>query len=70
MIRPCLALLALSLGLSAQQGHGGGINPAYMDRSQPPCADFYRFACGAYDAAPIPAAYSAFGVNQEIDEAN
>ena len=41
-----------------------------MDRSQPPCADFYRFACGAYDAAPIPAAYSAFGVNQEIDEAN
>ena len=70
MIRPCLALLALSLGLSAQQGHGGGINPAYMDRSQPPCTDFYRFACGAYDAAPIPAAYSSFGVNQEIDEAN
>ncbi|HEU4950733.1 MAG TPA: M13 family metallopeptidase N-terminal domain-containing protein, partial [Holophagaceae bacterium] len=47
-----------------------GCDPAYLDRSVKPCADFYDFANGAYNAAPIPAAFSAYGVNQEIDERN
>jgi len=70
MIRPCLILLSLSAALSAQQAPGVGITPAFMDKGQQPCTDFYRYACGAYDSAPIPAAYASFGVNQEIDQRN
>lgn len=44
------------------------VDPAYMDAKADPCADFYRFANGAYDSTPIPGAYAAYGVNQEIDE--
>jgi putative endopeptidase len=65
------ALLALSPALVAQQARPVlGVDPAYMDRSADPCKDFYRFANGSYDKEPIPAAYSAFGVNQEIDDRN
>ncbi len=47
-----------------------GVDPAYMDPAAPACKDFYRFANGAYDREPIPAAYAAFGVNEEIDQRN
>ncbi len=45
-----------------------GMDPAYMNRAVKPCVDFYSYANGAYDATPIPAAFSSFGVNQEIDD--
>ena len=47
-----------------------GVDPAYMDHSISPCADFYAFANGAYTKVAIPKAYAAFGVNQEIDDRN
>ncbi len=66
------ALLVLGSALSAQQQARPvlGVDPAYMDRTADPCRNFYRFANGAYDKESIPAAYSAYGVNQEIDERN
>ncbi|MBL0210482.1 MAG: M13 family metallopeptidase [Holophagaceae bacterium] len=47
-----------------------GVDPAYMDRAATPCVDFYAFANGTYNKVAIPAAYAAYGVNQEIDDRN
>ncbi len=47
-----------------------GVDPVHMDRKVLPCADFYAYANGAYNQVEIPAAYSAYGVNQEIDDRN
>ncbi|HET8900592.1 MAG TPA: M13 family metallopeptidase, partial [Holophagaceae bacterium] len=63
-------LLAALPAILAAQSPKSGIDPAFMDRAVKPCADFYGFANGAYDKTPIPAAYAAFGVNQEIDDRN
>lgn len=71
-MRRALLLAALPALLSAQMPTmpRPGIDPGYMDRTAKPCADFYAFANGAYDTTPIPAAFGAYGVNQEIDERN
>ena len=62
----------VSLVLSAQPAPKPvlGVDPAYLNRTEKPCSDFYGFANGAYDKEPIPGAYAAFGVNQEIDARN
>ncbi|HJW09427.1 MAG TPA: M13 family metallopeptidase [Holophagaceae bacterium] len=66
-----LSLLVLApISLAAQVKPALGVDPAYMDKAVQPCADFYAFACGAYDKVPIPAAYANYGVNQEIDARN
>lgn len=72
-MRHALLLAALPALLAAQSpatAPVSGIDPAFMDRAVKPCADFYDFANGAYGKTPIPAAYAAFGVNQEIDDRN
>ncbi len=45
-----------------------GVDRSYMNLSVSPGKDFYTYACGAFDAVPIPGEYSSYGVNQEIDE--
>jgi predicted metalloendopeptidase len=72
-MRRALLLASLPALLAAQppaSGPSSGIDPAFMDRAVKPCEDFYGFANGAYGKTPIPAAYAAFGVNQEIDDRN
>ena len=68
-MRRALLIAALPAVLAAQSPKPG-IDPAFLDRAVKPCADFYDFANGGYNQIPIPAAYAAFGVNQEIDDRN
>lgn len=63
-----LALTSTTAAASASAQPPVAVDPAYIDAAIDPCQDFYGFANGRYDATPIPAAYAAYGVNQEIDE--
>ena len=48
-----------------------GVDVRGMDTSVQPCADFWRYANGAWlKASPIPADESEWSVNNEIDERN
>ncbi len=47
-----------------------GVERSFMDPAISPCKDFYTYANGAFDKVPIPGEYSAYGVNQELDERN
>jgi putative endopeptidase len=62
-------LLAASV-LSAQTAlHGLDLNA--IDKSANPCVDFWQYANGAWLAAnPIPAAFSAWGVDSVLSEKN
>ncbi len=68
-MRRALLIASLPAMLVAQMPKPG-VDSAYMDRAAKPCADFYDFANGAYAKTPIPAAFAAYGVNQEIDNRN
>lgn len=70
---PALLILALAVVSPAAEPPARpivGVDRAYMDLSVSPAADFYGYACGAFTKVPIPGEYSAYGVNQEIDERN
>jgi len=45
-----------------------GVDRAYMNPAVSPVKDFYTYANGAFDKVSIPGEYSAWGVNQEINE--
>jgi predicted metalloendopeptidase len=47
-----------------------GVDPGYIQKAASPCKDFYAYANGLFDQAPIPGEYASYGVNQEIDERN
>ena len=54
-------------GAQAQQGRG--IELSYRDTTCAPCRDFFQYANGGWDArTPIPAAYSRYGVDREIED--
>jgi putative endopeptidase len=66
-----ISLTASSLAFAADDTHViRGVDRSYMDPAVSPAADFYDYANGAYNKAPIPGDYASYGVNQEIDERN
>src|SRR5438067_1687849 len=63
--------LLLSMPSRPAQAGGPGINRAFMDTSVEPCANFFRYANGAwYDTASIPAAYTGVGAGREMFDRN
>src|SRR5213078_1364691 len=65
-----LALVA-AFSVSAVFGQSAHFDTAGMDSKTTACADFYQYANGGWLAAnPIPAAYSAWGVANILNEKN
>jgi putative endopeptidase len=67
-----LLLSPVTLGLTGTPlAPDHGVNTANMDRTCAPCRDFFQFANGAWIAKnPIPPAYPAWGVSNEVNERN
>ena len=65
-----LSLLSLVI-VAAPVAPEHGVNTASLDRSCAPCKDFNQFANGGWEAKnPIPPAYPAWGVGNEVNERN
>jgi predicted metalloendopeptidase len=65
-------LPALVLVLASAPGFAGigyhGFNPAHMDTQVAPSRDFFQYAVGRWlDTTPIPAEYSRYGVDEEVE---
>ncbi len=72
-MKSILAIPSLLACLVSVQALGAGhpivgVDRSYMNTTVPPVKDFYTYANGAFDHVPIPGEYSAWGVNQEINE--
>ncbi len=63
--------LAVAFSVTAIFGQSAHFDVAGMDTKTAACADFYQYANGGWLAAnPVPAAYSAWGVGNLLDEKN
>jgi len=63
--------LTLFLALGAVAQTAPGFDPAAIDRTANPCADFYQFACGAWmKNNPIPSDQSRWGRFDALQERN
>lgn len=74
-MRPPLAstfalLAGLGMATTSAASSPKAVDRKYMDLSVAPCTNFYDFANGAYNKAPIPADNAEFGVTAEVDERN
>ncbi len=64
-------LLVVAFSVTAIVGQAGHFEVSNMDTKTAACEDFYQYANGGWLAAnPIPAAYSAWGVGNLLDEKN
>ncbi|HEV2104924.1 MAG TPA: M13 family metallopeptidase [Candidatus Eisenbacteria bacterium] len=76
MRRPVLAALAAAAlcaaapaGAQSPGQSGRGIDLADRDTTCSPCRDFFQYANGGWaDRTPIPAAYTRYGVDREIED--
>src|SRR5947208_16178918 len=63
------ATLLMAFSVTATFGQAAHFDVAGMDTKTAACADFYQYANGGWLAAnPIPAAYSAWGVANILNE--
>ena len=74
VLAPLLAASALAAEPAPPEGplamlpYTPGLDPASMDRSADPCADFYAFSCGGWLARnPIPADQSSWSVYGKLE---
>jgi len=64
-------VLVMAFSVAAIFGQAAHFDVSGMDTKTSACADFYQYANGGWLAAnPIPAAYSAWGVGNLLDEKN
>jgi putative endopeptidase len=65
-----LAPVAVAFAAAAAGAQTGyGIDLGYRDTTCSPCRDFFQYANGGWDQrTPIPAAYSRYGVDREIED--
>jgi putative endopeptidase len=70
--RPLAGAVALALSFTASAASNErGIDKANFDTSVSVCADFYQYANGGWEKNnPIPAAYSSWGMMNELSERN
>jgi putative endopeptidase len=65
---PIILLLAIGAAPAAAPQPSRGFDPANMDTSVSPCADFFQYAVGAWEKhTTIPAEYGKYGVDQEVE---
>ncbi len=66
-----MALIAMSMGVSAQEPLRSGINLGDLNTTVRPADDFYEYACGGWmKNNPLPAAYSRYGSFDRLAEDN
>ena len=72
LLLPLPALLPASLSVAAPpRAPDHGVQRAYQDTTCKPCADFYRFANGAWlSSFVIPPTYSSYGAFDEVYDKN
>jgi len=67
-VLPVLLVLSLGAAPAAAPQTPRGFDPANMDTTVSPCADFYQYAVGAWEQrTTIPAEYGKYGVDQEVE---
>ncbi len=70
LIPVALAVLTAATAVKAQN-KVRGLEPAFLDTTCAPCRDFYQYANGGWlKTATIPAAYSSWGVTEELNDFN
>jgi len=71
LVVAAVAVFSLIAATTIAGGNEHGLDRANLDTTVSPCVDFYQYANGGWlKNNPIPAAYSVWGIDQEMKERN